>query len=354
MRFFLFFFAIAFLVSSCGSDSSESDSTSAEAPKSMFDAFPDLHKKASTMFAELPSAAINEANPTSEAKVLLGYTLYFDNRLSKDGNISCNSCHNLATFGVDNLPKSPGDDGTLGDRNSPTVLNAALHMAQFWDGRSKDVEEQAGEPILNPVEMAMPDEAFVVERLKGIDGYTELFKNAYPDDADPITYQNLENAIGVFERELLTPARFDKYLAGDASALSTEEKKGLQTFLDQSCITCHMGNMFGANMYQKVGIYAKYQEMTGGEVDDLGRFTVTNNEADKYMFKVPSLRNVAKTGPYFHDGAVESLEEAVKIMAKLELNKDLTDEQAKDIATFLGSLTGDIPDKWKSAPEMPM
>lgn len=315
--------------------------------------YPGLYKQATAFFSPLPETAINEANPSTEAKIKLGYNLYFDNRLSKDNNISCNSCHNLATYGVDNLPTSPGDDGTLGDRNSPTVLNAALHMAQFWDGREPDVEAQAGGPVLNPVEMAMPDEAFVMDRLKGIEGYGPLFKDAYPDEEDPFTYDNLKKAIGAFERELLTPSKFDAWLAGDKTALSSAEQKGLKTFIDQGCITCHMTTLVGGNMYQKAGVYANYAETVGSDHDDLGRFTVTNNEADKYMFKVPSLRNVAKTAPYFHDGAVESLDEAVKVMGKIQLNKDITDEQAKDIITFLNALTGEVPAQYTTAPVLP-
>jgi cytochrome c peroxidase len=316
--------------------------------------FPGLQAKSSAFFGELPTSAPNEANPSSEAKILLGYTLYFDNRLSKEGNISCNSCHNLTTYGVDNLPTSPGDDGTFGGRNSPTVLNAALHISQFWDGREPDVEAQAGGPILNPVEMAMPDEDFVMTRLKGIEGYKELFANAYPGEEDPYTYQNLKNAIGVFERELITPSRFDKYQAGDVSALSSAEQKGLQTFIDQACITCHMGNLFGGAMYQKMGLFGNYAETIGSDNDDFGRFSITQDENDKYLFKVPSLRNVAKTAPYFHDGGVESLAEAVKIMGKLQLNKDLTEEQLEEIGTFLNTLTGKVPKKYQAAPLMPM
>ena len=338
-----------FVLVSCGGGQKSADESEAAATSE----FPGLRDKAALFFAVLPESAPNEANPATEAKIALGQALYFDNRLSKENNISCNSCHNLATYGVDNKPTSPGDDGTLGSRNSPTVLNAALHIAQFWDGRAKDVEEQAGGPILNPVEMAMPDEAYVMNRLKGIAGYNELFAAAYPEDDDPFTYQNLQNAIGAFERQLLTPSRFDKYVAGDESALTAAEQKGLQTFIDQGCITCHMGSLVGGSMYQKLGLFGSYKEMTGAENDDLGRFEVTGNENDKYIFKVPSLRNVEKTGPYFHDGGVESLAEAVKIMGKLQLNKDITDAQAGEIVTFLKSLTGEVPEQYQTAPELP-
>ena len=341
-------FALLVLVS-CGGGQKSAEESEAEAASE----FPGLRDKAAVFFAVLPESAPNEANPATEAKITLGQALYFDNRLSKENNISCNSCHNLATYGVDNLPTSPGDDGTLGSRNSPTVLNAALHIAQFWDGRAKDVEEQAGGPILNPVEMAMPDEAFVMNRLKGIAGYNELFTAAYPEDDDPFTYQNLQNAIGAFERQLLTPSRFDKYVAGDESALTAAEQKGLQTFIDQGCITCHMGSLVGGSMYQKLGLFGSYKEMTGAGNDDLGRYEVTKNESDKYIFKVPSLRNVEKTAPYFHDGGVKELTEAVKIMGKLQLNKDITDAQAAEIVTFLKALTGEVPEKYKTAPALP-
>jgi cytochrome c peroxidase len=349
MKKFGLFFLVALTLISCGGGQQSTESEVVAESE-----FPGLHAKAAVFFGTLPNSAPNEANVSSEAKILLGQTLYFDNRLSKDGNISCNSCHNLATYGVDNLPTSPGDDGTLGNRNSPTVLNAALHISQFWDGREPDVEAQAGGPILNPVEMAMPDEASVMNRLKEIDGYKELFTSAFPGEDDPYTYQNLKNAIGVFERELLTPSRFDKYIAGDEAALTSAEQKGLQTFVDQACITCHMGNLLGGSMYQKLGLFGNYSELTGAKVDDLGKYDVTKNENDKYMFKVPSLRNIEKTAPYFHDGGVESLSEAVKLMDKLQLNKNITDEQVTEIVTFLNSLTGEVPEKYQTVPVMPM
>jgi cytochrome c peroxidase len=342
----LLFAAIIFI--SCGGSQQSTET------EQIAEEFAGLQAKSGTFFGQFPATAPNEANPSSEAKILLGHTLYFDNRLSKEGNISCNSCHNLETYGVDNLPTSPGDDGTLGTRNSPTVLNAALHISQFWDGREPDVEAQAGGPVLNPVEMAMPNEAFVMDRLKDIEGYNELFANAYPGEEDPYTYHNLKNAIGVFERELLTPSKFDEYQAGNNSALSSSEQKGLNTFIDQGCITCHMGTLLGGSMYQKMGLFANYAETIGSEKDDLGKFEVSQKENDKYMFKVPSLRNIVQTGPYFHDGGVESLNESVKIMGKIQLNKNLTDEQVGEIVTFLKTLTGEVPEEYQTAPAMPL
>jgi cytochrome c peroxidase len=301
-------------------------------------------------FAVLPSKSVSEKNLSTAEKIALGHVLYFDNRLSKDQKISCNSCHNLKTFGVDNLPTSPGDAGKNGERNSPTVLNASLHTMQFWDGRAADVEEQAGMPILNAVEMAIPNEKYLIDRLAAIDLYKTMFKAAFPNDANPINYGNLKNAIGAFERELLTPSAFDKYLAGDKSALTLEEKKGLLVFTSKGCTACHSGALLGGNAFQKFGVTANYWEYTKSKIIDKGLGAKTGKEADNYMFKVPSLRNITKTGPYFHDGSVADLSEAIKIMAKVEVNQDLTPEEMASIVSFLGSLNGDVPAQYKIAP----
>ena len=321
-----------------------------EAQKANAELETQIGERARSTFQALAAKAENPKNLMTDAKVKLGKILYFDTRLSKDGTQSCNTCHDLNTFGVDNEPTSPGDNGGLGDRNSPTVLNAALHTSQFWDGRAKDVEEQAGMPILNPVEMAIPSEKFLVDRLSKVELYTGLFKEAFPEESKPLTYMNIQNAIAAFERTLLTPSKFDDYLKGNANALSVDEKKGLKTFMEVGCITCHMGSLLGGNIIQKFGVYGNYWELTGSDPIDEGRFKETGNEAEKYMFKAPSLRNVAKTHPYFHDGSVESLEEATKIIAKLNLNIDLSDEQVKDLVTFMNALTSDLPDEVKQIP----
>jgi cytochrome c peroxidase len=303
--------------------------------------------KAQQLFSKLPQIAENPDNELSDEKIALGKALYFDKRLSKDNTISCNSCHNLNTHGVDNLSFSPGNDGTLGGRNSPTVLNAALHSTQFWDGRAKDVEEQAGGPILNPVEMAMPNEKAVINKLIKIEEYKTLFAKAFPNDKNPITYVNLQKAIGCFERKLITPSKFDTYLAGDESALTSNEKYGLELFISNGCTACHSGNALGGQLFQKFGATANYWEHTNSKKIDEGKFELTKNEADKYVFKTPSLRNVEKTFPYFHDGSVEKLEDAVKIMAKVQLNKELYDEEVADLVAFLKTLTGEVPAEFK-------
>ncbi|HPD64828.1 MAG TPA: cytochrome-c peroxidase [Bacteroidia bacterium] len=312
----------------------------------------ELLLKAQGFFKSLPKVAENPDNEITDAKVLLGKVLYFDVALSKDNKISCNSCHNLSTYGVDNLPVSPGNDGKNGTRNSPTVLNAALDFVQFWDGRNKDVEEQAGGPILNPVEMAMPNEKAVVDKIKKDSKYQKLFADAYPGQKDPFTFENIRKAIAAFERTLMTPSKFDEFLSGKTEALNDDEQKGLATFMDQGCTTCHIGQNLGGTMFHKFGLFGNYWEMTQSKNIDNGRFDVTKNEADKYFFKVSGLRNIEKTFPYFHDGSVAKLDDAVKIMAKLQLNKDLTEEQTADIVTFLKTLTASIPEDWAKAPEI--
>ena len=307
-----------------------------------------VNAAALTIFKALPKDMNDAKYPTSEALVSLGRILYYDARLSKNQEISCNSCHQLDNYGVDSKPTSPGHKGQLGGRNSPTSYNAAGHFVQFWDGRAADVEAQAKGPVLNPVEMAMKDEASVVAVLKSIPGYADLFKAAFPGEADPITYDNMAKAIGAFERGLVTPGAFDKYLAGDASALTAEQKKGLQTFIDSGCVSCHSGAYVGGSMYQKVGLVEAWPNQK-----DQGRFDQTKNEADKMMFKVPSLRNIEKTGPYFHDGSVTDLNEAIKMMAKHQVGKELTPEQLAEIRAFLGSLTGEVPAAYVAKPELP-
>ncbi|MBY0427175.1 MAG: cytochrome-c peroxidase, partial [Cytophagales bacterium] len=213
----------------------------------------ELWLKSSKLFATLPSKKLDTSDAAS-AKIELGKLLYFDKRLSNNGTQSCNSCHDLNKFGVDNLSFSPGDaPGTLGGRNSPTSLNAYLHIAQFWDGRAPHVEAQAKGPILNPVEMGMPNETAVVERISKVPKYNRLYDLAYPDQA--MNYDNLTSSIGFFERTLVTPSRFDKYLDADFNALTKEEKEGLQTFIEVGCPTCHAGSVLGGTQYQKFGVY---------------------------------------------------------------------------------------------------
>lgn len=288
-------------------------------------------------FQPLPESAPSAEHPSSPEKIALGKSLYMDTRLSKNDQMSCNSCHSLSNFGVDNEATSPGHEGKRGGRNSPSSFNAALHIAQFWDGRAKDVEAQALGPILNPIEMGMDSEEAVVAKLKKDPTTVAAFKAAFPDQTDPLTYANIGEAIGAFERTLITPSRFDAYLKGDDSALTAEEKAGGKLFVETGCTACHMGATLGGQMYQKLGLVKDYP------TEDLGRFEVTHKESDRKIFKVPSLRNVAKTGPYYHDGSVKTLEEAVAKMGEYQLGKNLSEEQVTSIVTFLNSLTGTVP-----------
>lgn len=309
----------------------------------------ELAKRAKLTFGVLPADAdTNTSNEVTDEKVALGKMLYFDTRLSRGQGISCNTCHDLSKFGVDGEPTSPGHKGQRGERNSPTVLNAALHFAQFWDGRASTVEEQATMPITNPIEMAMSDPSSVVKVVKSVPGYEPLFKAAFPDDADPISLENMGKAIGAFERKLLTPSRFDEFMGGKTDALNEQEVRGLKTYLEVNCQMCHLGPLLGGNMYQKLGLQKPYP------TQDTGRGKITGQEADKFFFKVPSLRNVTKTGPYYHDGSIKTLTEAVTNMAEYQLGKTLTPEQAADVVAFMGALDGKPLDAaLTSKPEMP-
>jgi cytochrome c peroxidase len=300
------------------------------------------------LFKPLPASMDSAKNPASEAKLQLGRMLYFEPRLSKSQTISCNTCHQLDKYGVDNKPTSDGHRGLKGNRNSPTVYNAAIHVSQFWDGRSPDVEDQAKGPVLNPVEMAMPSEKVIVEVLKSMPEYVDLFHKAFPGEADPVTFNNFALAVGAFERKLVTPSRWDRYLAGDTNALTAEEKAGLQTFLDTGCATCHNGIGVGGHMYQKLGLAKPWPDQS-----DLGRQAVTKAEKDKLFFKVPSLRNIDKTAPYYHHGKIASLEEAVSTMAEYELGKKLDGQAVNSIVAFLRSLTGELPRGLTQPPVLP-
>lgn len=330
---------------SCGEN--ENNTTENIVVEEKTDQYAELNTQARNLFGVLPTIAENPDNPITDEKVELGRMLYFDNRLSKDNTQSCNTCHNLNTFGVDNKSFSEGNDGKLGGRNSPTTLNAAFHFAQFWDGREPNVEAQAGGPILNPIEMAMPSEKAVIQKLSKIEKYVDAFTKTFPNDKPAMTYENLKKAIGAFERKLVTPSKFDTYIAGNNDALNNEEKDGLQAFINSGCIACHSGSMLGGNMYQKFGLFGDYWTLTKSAKIDNGRFDVTKNEADKYVFKVPSLRNVEKTAPYFHDGSVQDLKESIIIMGKTALNKDITEEDANKMIVFLKTLTGNLPNELK-------
>jgi cytochrome c peroxidase len=307
-----------------------------------------IDKALLTGFSPLPSAMDSRSNPITEEKVVLGRMLFYDARLSKNHDVSCNTCHDLAKGGVDGKPVSEGHKGQKGDRNSPTVYDAALQFVQFWDGRAADVEEQAKGPVLNPVEMAMPDEKRVLDTLKSMPEYVEAFKKAFPDDDEPVTYGNVAKAIGAFERKLVTPSRWDAFLKGDAKALTDEEKQGFIKFVQIGCTQCHTGPLLGGTMYQKLG-----KEKPWPKQDDKGRARVTKSASDDMMFKVPGLREVARTAPYLHDGETPSLEEAVKVMVEYQLAKEISDEDVGLIVKFMETLSGEIPEDLIAKPDLP-
>ncbi len=295
-------------------------------------------EKARAFFKPVREQCDSTENPITREKVALGRQLYFEKRLSKNHDVSCNSCHLLSKYGVDGEVTSPGHKKQRGDRNSPSVYNAGLHFAQFWDGRAATLEDQAKGPVLNPVEMAMADGPGVEKVLKSIPGYAPLFKAAFPADKEPITYDNMARAIGAFERTLVTPSRFDAYLKGDEKALTAAEKKGLETFVAVGCTACHMGEGVGGAMYQKYGLLKAVPGLK-----DEGRSKISRNAGEQFFFKVPSLRNVEMTGPFFHDGSQKTLEGAVAFMGEYQLGRQLSKADVDSITTFLKSLTGPLP-----------
>lgn len=300
------------------------------------------------VFAPLPVVfTVGDGAPNPQ-QVALGRILYHETLLSGGHDVSCNTCHPLNGYGADGRRVSFGDVGHTGGRNSPTVYNAAGQVVQFWDGRAPNVEEQAKGPVLNPVEMAMPSSNAVLEHLRNMPAYRAAFRAAFPRDHDPINYDNVGRAIGAFERGLVTPARWDHFLAGDHAALSVQERRGAKTFVALGCAGCHAGALVGGTSMQRVGIASPWPARA-----DSGRYQVTHQPADIFVFKVPALRNVTQTGPYFHDGSVASLDEAIRLMARHQLGRELPDSQVADIHAWLGSLTGDLPGAYIAQPQLP-
>ncbi|MCU1325765.1 MAG: Cytochrome-c peroxidase [Bryobacterales bacterium] len=296
----------------------------------------------------LPKEIASKSNPLTEAKINLGRILFYDPRLSKANDVSCNSCHNLQEYGVDGKRVSSGHQGQTGSRNSPTVYNSAGQFAQFWDGRAADIEAQAKGPILNPIEMAMASPEEVVAKVRTIKGYEPLFKAAFPESKDPVSFDNLALAIGAFERKLVTPSRWDRFMAGEESVITAEEKAGHEEFVKSGCPACHNGVYIGGASFQQLGARHAWPTET-----DLGRLQVTKNDTDRLRFKVPSLRNVEKTAPYFHDGSQATLEDAVRSMGFYQLDKKLDERQVKQIVAWLKTLTGEIPSEYIKIPELP-
>ncbi len=312
-----------------------------------------LEKQAQQLFGPLPKVMESDQNPVTPEKVKLGKVLFYEMRISIDGTVSCAKCHPISLYAADGLATSVGNHCKANPRNAPTLFNAAMQISEHWIGNRTSVEDQAKQSVIGPPAFGMVKYEDVEKRLKEYKEYTIMFKEAFPADKEPVTVDNFAKAIGAFERTLVTPSPFDSYLKGDAKALTAAQKKGLSTFIRTGCMGCHSGTYVGGQMYQKFGILEPYWKYTKSEKPDEGRFAVTKVEADKYFFKVPVLRNVEKTPPYFHDGSISALNEAITIMAKVQLGKDLTAAQAGEIADFLKSLTGKIPGDVMTVPLLP-
>lgn len=326
--------------------------TSAAAEPEMLASKDPLLLQARTLFKPIPINAPELAgNPATPDKLALGAMLFFDPRISSTHSISCASCHSIGLGGADNSPTSAGFHGKRGARNSPTVFNSAFNFAQFWDGRAKDLEQQAGGPMINPVEMASPT-SHVAEQLSALPGYRPAFAKVFPNDPAPVSIANAQKAIAVFEATLITPnAPFDRYLRGDAAALDSEQKAGLKLFIDKGCASCHAGVNLGGEIYAKFGAMAA-PDALHRPAADVGRAAVTGKASDTYVFKVPTLRNIALTAPYFHTGSEQDLMEVINVMASAQLGQSLTPVETKRIAAFLGTLTGDHPQVMQ--PQLPV
>jgi cytochrome c peroxidase len=333
MKQLVFLLLAAIVLSSCSNQQSATEQSKLSEADSL------LLATAQRYFATLPEAA----DPNTPL-ALLGKKLYYDSTFSASGTMSCNTCHPIHNYGVDNEPTSPGHDGTRGTRNSPTTFNAYFHVAQFWDGRSPDLADQAKGPVLNPIEMGLQKPEDVVALIKKSEDYNNMFALAFPEAEEPVSFDHFAVAIAEFEATLATPAAFDAFLSGAVTQLDEQQKEGLSLFIETGCIACHIGPGLGGNMMQRFGlVHGPYWEFTGSEIKDLGKAEVTGNEQDQYVFKSPSLRNIEKTAPYFHDGSIGSLEEAIRIMAFTQLGKELTNEQITTLIAFFKSLTGEIP-----------
>ncbi len=358
---------LALLLSSCSKDpkAAPDQSPSRQVPKPpQFRPLPDVELMAKQF--ELPVQAVRSAyevarrtfplpdtierykDDTPAEVVSLGHQLFFDPRLSKSGKISCQSCHVLRDYGVDGLPKAVGHEGAVGRRNTPSVFNLGAVSLFFWDGRANTLEQQAAGPLLNPKEMALENEAEVVRIVQSIPGYVQAFERAFPKQDKPVTFGNIVAAIAAYERRLVTPAPWDKYLAGDDAAVSDEAKRGLALLYHLGCGACHSGATFGGSNLERLGVKEPWPNQ-----EDLGVFEVHGRPMDRMLFKAPSLRNVEKTAPYFHDASANTLEEAVRKMAKHQLGKELEERDVASLVAFLKSLTGELPTELIAAPELP-
>ena len=312
-----------------------------------------LLKQAQALFKPLPEALTISAAATSAARVELGRKLFFDPRWTLEGNVSCATCHQPALYGTDALAKSIGVQHRRHRRNAPTVLNAGLNFIQHWSGDRRDLEDQVEQALVGALSSGHVDQAAAISRIEAIEGYAPLFQAVFPSEPRPITSANIGKAVAAYERTLLTPAPFDSYLRGDARAISPIARSGFRRFLERGCASCHNGIGVGGQMFQKFGVQEEYWKATASPEVDKGRFEVTKDPADLYVFKVPSLRNVDMTPPYFHDGSVATLDGAVRVMGRVQLGVSLPDTEIAEIVAFLRTLTGPLPAAFATAPALP-
>ena len=312
-----------------------------------------LLKQAQEIFQPLPKDVANAGLPTTKERVELGRSLFFDPRLTIDGNMSCSSCHQPAFYGTDARPKSIGVQQRPHPHNAPTVLNTGVLNIIHWVGDRDSLEDQVAKAATSPITSGQPDQKAVIDRLSHVGGYAPLFAAAFPNEPQPANLPNIAKAISAYERSLLTPSPFDAYLAGNRDALSTAALAGLAKFINTGCVTCHNGAGVGGGMYQKFGVVEDYWKATASDPIEKGRANATKDPADLYVFRVASLRNVAMTPPYFHDGSVATLPEAVKVMARVQLGVILSDADTRDIVAFLEGLTGELPANFATAPVLP-
>ncbi len=312
-----------------------------------------LREKALEFMAPLEPDRAGPKGPLVREREILGRLLFFDPRVSADGTVSCSRCHLPQLYGTDGLPRSVGVMGRLNPRNAPTVLNSFLQISQHWRGDRESVEDQAVRALVGPPSFGNQTAEAAVARLKAIAGYEELFRRAFPQDPDPVSPRNWGAAIGAFERTLVTPSRLDGWLRGHEEALSPQERKGLERFIGLGCAVCHSGVGVGGGSYEKFGVHADYWMATASAEIDRGRADVTGDPKDLYVFKVPSLRNMEMTSPYFHDGSVPSLARAVEVMAKTQLGQQISQQEVAELVGFLRSLTGTLPEAFLEAPILP-
>jgi cytochrome c peroxidase len=312
-----------------------------------------LARQARDLFGVLPEVMASADNPVTPAKVTLGRALFYESRVSVDGTVSCARCHPMGLYAADGLPKSVGNRCRVTSRNAPTVLNAAAQISAHWVGDRTGVEDQAERSLVGAASFGMPSFEKAAARLRAIPGYAAMFREAFPGQADPVTVKNFALAVGAFERTLVTPAPFDAFLAGERPGLTSGQERGLRGFIEAGCAGCHAGPYFGGRSYEKFGVAEPYWTQTHSPEIDAGRFNVTKAEADRYVFKVPILRNADRTAPYFHDGSVSRLDDAVRIMGKVQLGTDLEMSRVADLVEFLKTLTGRLPPAALEIPILP-